>query len=102
MMAVAAICLILTGGLCPGRRAVLLGLDDRHEKAGRFWDVHRRRYLDDRTPIFNGAFFRLLALTCPHDERPDKSHIQTWNGGFLSQTARTRVATRVAPPTHRR
>ncbi len=57
MMAVAAICLILTVGVCLGRRAVFLGLADRNARAARFWDVHRQRYLDDGTPVFNGAFF---------------------------------------------
>ena len=57
MMAVAGVCLILTGGVCLGRRAVFLGLADRHARAARFWDVRRQRYLEDGTPIFNGAFF---------------------------------------------
>lgn len=55
--AVAALCLILAGGLCLGRRAVFLGLAARHTRAARFWDVQRQRYLEDGTPIFNGAFF---------------------------------------------
>lgn len=54
MTAVAAICLILAVGVCLGRRAVFLGLADRHARAARFWDVRRQRHLDDGTPIFIG------------------------------------------------
>ena len=57
MMAVAVVSLILAGGLCLGRRAVFLGLADRNARAAWLWDVHRQRYLEDGTPIFNGAFF---------------------------------------------
>lgn len=50
MTAVAAVCLFLAVGLC-------LGLADRNARAARFWDVRRQRYLEDGTPIFNGAWF---------------------------------------------
>jgi hypothetical protein len=57
MMVVMVVSLILGSWKCLQRRAAFLELADQNAWLAEHWNVHRQRYLDSGTPMFNELFF---------------------------------------------